>query len=59
MVLVGSVISYGSKIWTITLDIRRKLNAVEIDYIRSSTCVTRIQGIRNKKIRVRLDAVKR
>lgn len=45
--MVESVLSYGCEVWSMNADIKRKLTAVEMDYLRRSAGVSRIE-IRNR-----------
>lgn len=40
-VMVESVLCYGSEVWTLNADLRRRLNAVEMDYLRRSARISR------------------
>lgn len=50
---VESVLCYGSEIWVMKEE-KRKLLAVEMDYLRKSAGVSRLQRIRNEEIRNRM-----
>jgi hypothetical protein len=54
-VLVESVLLYGSEIWTLIEYYRKRLQAVEMDYLRSAR-VSRLEHIRNQEIRTRMNA---
>jgi hypothetical protein len=55
MVLVESVLLYGSEIWTLKY-YRKRLQAVEMDYLRRSARVSRLEHISNQEIRTRMNA---
>lgn len=52
--LVESVLCYGSEVWVLNADLERRLQAVEMDYLRRSARVSRIQRISNDEIRRRM-----
>lgn len=54
--MVESTLCYGSEIWTINADLKRRLNAVEMDYLRRSARTSRLQHVTNEVIRDRLHA---
>jgi hypothetical protein len=56
MVLVESVLLYGSEIWTLNKYYRKGLQAVEMDYLRRSERASRLQHISNQEIRTRMNA---
>jgi hypothetical protein len=55
-VMVESTLCYGSEIWTINAETKRRLNAVEMDYLRRSARVSRFKHIKNEEIRRRMIA---
>jgi hypothetical protein len=56
MVLVESVLLYGSEIWTLKNYYRKILQAVEMDYLRRSARVSRLEHVSNQEIRTRMNA---
>jgi hypothetical protein len=46
-VLVESVLLYGGEIWTLNEYYRKRLQAVEMDYLRKSARVSRLEHISN------------
>ncbi|XP_030758926.1 uncharacterized protein LOC115884471 [Sitophilus oryzae] len=54
--LVESVLCYGCEVWTVNSDLRRKLLATEMEYLRRSSRVSRRECVRNEVIRRRIDA---
>jgi hypothetical protein len=46
--VVKSILSYGDKTWTIKQKHRRKLLATEMDYLRRSSRISRMDRIRTK-----------
>jgi hypothetical protein len=56
---VESVLLCGSEIWTLNEYYRRRLQAVEMDYLRRSARVSRLQHISNQEIRTRMNAEER
>lgn len=56
-VLVETVLCYGSEIWTMREDDKRKVRAVEMDYLRRSSRVSRRERITNDEIRNRMAAI--
>lgn len=53
---VESVLSYGCEVWTLSTEIIRQLNAVEMDYLRRSAGVSRRERITSEEIRRRMHA---
>lgn len=54
--MVESVLSYGSEVWTLSAEMKRKINTVEMDYLRRSEGISRLQRINNEDIRQRANA---
>ena len=54
--MVESVLCYGSEIWALKEEDKRKLLAIEMDYLRRSARVSRLQRVRNEEIRNRMKA---
>lgn len=54
--MVESVLSYGCEVWSMNADIKRKLIAVEMDYLRRSAGVSRMEHVTNIEIRNRMGA---
>lgn len=54
--LVESVLCYGSEIWVMNADLERRLKATEMDYLRRSARVSRLQRITNEEIRQKMHA---
>jgi hypothetical protein len=54
--LVGSVLCYGCETWIINEQYQRRINAVEMDYLRRSARVSRLEHMNNEEIRKRMDA---
>jgi hypothetical protein len=55
---VESVLLYGSEIWTLNEYYRKRLQAVEMDCLRRSARVSRLEHISNQEIRTRMNAEK-
>jgi hypothetical protein len=55
-VLVESVLLYGNEIWTLNEYYRKRLQAVEMDYLRKSAGVSRLEHTSNQEIRTRMNA---
>jgi hypothetical protein len=53
---VESVLCYGCETWIINEQYKRIINAVEMDYLRRSARVSRLEHISNEEIRKRMDA---
>lgn len=51
--IVEPVLTYGAESWQITSKERNKIQAVEMDYLRRSCRVSKLQHIRNEEIRRR------
>jgi hypothetical protein len=47
---------YGSEIWTLNEYYRKRLQALEMDYLQRSARVSRLEHISNQEIRTRMDA---
>ena len=47
---------YGCEVWLLKAEEQRKLLALEMDYLRTSTTVSRLQGIPNTAIRNKMQA---
>jgi ppGpp synthetase/RelA/SpoT-type nucleotidyltranferase len=47
---------YGSEIWTLNEYYRKRLLAVEMDYLRMSARVSRLEHMSNQEIRTRMNA---
>lgn len=56
--LVKSVLSYGSLIWGITAEFRRKTNTIVMKYLSSNPEVSRDNHITNEEIEEGLNAPK-
>lgn len=54
--MVESVLCYGSEIWALREEDKRRVLAVEMDYLRRSARVSRLQRVRNEEIRNRTSA---
>ncbi|KAJ4435246.1 hypothetical protein ANN_23824 [Periplaneta americana] len=54
--LVESVLNYGSEIWVTNAYYRKRILALEMDYLRRSARVSRLDHIKNEEIRHRMDA---
>lgn len=54
--LVESVLTYGSEVWTMSAAVKRKLNAIEMDYLRRGARRSRRERVRNEEIRSIMDA---
>jgi S-ribosylhomocysteine lyase LuxS involved in autoinducer biosynthesis len=52
---VESVSLYASEIWTLNEYYRKRLQAVEMDYLKSAR-VSRLEHISNQEIRTRMNA---
>lgn len=53
--IVQSIVTYGSETWEITQRNKERLLAVEMDALRRSCRVSRLQHIRNSEIRERMN----
>lgn len=49
--MVESVLCYGSEVWTMTAETRRRINTVQMDYLRRSALVSKLDRITNDEIR--------
>ena len=49
--MVESVLCYGSEVWTLNADLKRRVNAVEIDYLRRSARISRMDKKSNEEVR--------
>ncbi|KAK4876924.1 hypothetical protein RN001_009430 [Aquatica leii] len=49
--MVKKVLGYGSEVWTIKEDDKRKIMAVEMDHLRRSARKPRLEHVRNDEIR--------
>ncbi|XP_030760716.1 uncharacterized protein LOC115885831 [Sitophilus oryzae] len=54
--MVESVLCYGSEICALREEDKRRILAVEMDYLRRSARVSRLQRVRNEEIRNRTSA---
>lgn len=54
--IVESILTYGGESWTINEKMRRKILATEMDSLRRSMRISRIQHIRNDYVRMEMDA---
>ena len=54
--LVESVVTYGCEVWTLKAVQKRALNALEMDYLRRSAGVSKLDRVRNVEIRAKMDA---
>lgn len=54
--LVESVVTYGCEVWTLKAEQKRALNALEMDYLRRSARVSKLDRVRNVEIRAKMDA---
>ncbi|XP_030752232.1 uncharacterized protein LOC115879476 [Sitophilus oryzae] len=54
--MVESVLCYGSELWALREEDKRRILAVEMDYLRRSARVSRLQRVRNEEIRNRTSA---
>lgn len=53
--MVKSILTYGSETWEVTKRNKDRLLATEMDFLRRSCGVSRLQHIRNEEIRRRMD----
>nr|CAH7720024.1 unnamed protein product [Callosobruchus chinensis] len=53
--IVQSILLYGSEVWETTKRDRQRLEATEMDYLRSSCGVSRLEKIKNEEIRRRMN----
>ncbi|XP_030747709.1 uncharacterized protein LOC115876161 [Sitophilus oryzae] len=54
--LVESVVTYGCEVWTLKAEQKLALNALEMDYLRRSARVSKLDRVRNVEIRAKMDA---
>lgn len=54
--MVDTVLSYGCEVWAMKEEIKRRINAVEMDYLRRSTRTSRLERVRNEDIRKKMHA---
>ena len=54
--MVETVLTYGCEVWTLKEEDKRRLTAIEMDYLRRSTRRSRIERIRNEEIRKEMSA---
>ena len=54
--MVESMACYGCEVWILKTEEQRKLLALEMDYLRRSTRVSRLQKIPNTAIRNKMQA---
>ena len=54
--MVESVAYYGCEVWLLKREEQRKLLALEMDYLRRSARVSRLQKIQNTTIRSKMQA---
>jgi hypothetical protein len=54
--MVKSVLIYGSEIWSLYEDDRRRINATEMDALRRSARISKLDRKTNKYIRGKIDA---
>ncbi|XP_030767681.1 uncharacterized protein LOC115891369 [Sitophilus oryzae] len=54
--LVETVVTYGCEISTLKAEQKRALNALEMDYLRRSARVSKLDRVRNVEIRAKMDA---
>jgi hypothetical protein len=54
-----NTVPYGSEIWTLNEYYRKILQAVEMDYLRRSARVSRLERISNQEIRTRMNSEER
>jgi hypothetical protein len=52
--IVKRILTYGAETWTIKQKHRRKLLATEMDYLRRSARISRMDRIRNETIRTKM-----
>ena len=51
--VVQSILMYGSETWEMTKRDQQRINAVEMDFLRRSCRVSRVDRVRNSEIRER------
>ena len=49
--LVESMLCYSSEVWVLNADLKRRLLAVEMDYLRRSAGISRIERRTNNEVR--------
>jgi hypothetical protein len=54
-ILVQSVLCYGCETWIINEQYKRRISAIEMDYLRRSARVSRLEHMSNEEIRKRMD----
>lgn len=54
--MVESVMTYGAEVWTMGAEEKRRINTVEMDYLRRSARKSRIERVRNVDIRRIMEA---
>jgi hypothetical protein len=54
--MVKSVLIYGAETWSLYEDDRRKINATELDELRQSARVSKLERKTNEYIRGKMDA---
>lgn len=54
--MVDSVLTYGCEVWTMKEEDKKRLTAVEMDYLRRSSRTSRLERVRNEEIRNRMSA---
>ena len=55
-IMVESVLCYGSELWILNADLKRRLIAVEMDYLRRGARISRIEKKTNDEVRARMNA---
>ncbi|XP_071644241.1 uncharacterized protein [Temnothorax longispinosus] len=56
--MVEAVLCYGCEVWSLNADTRRRINAVEMDYLRRGAGVSRLSRVKNEEVRNRMEAEK-
>jgi hypothetical protein len=54
--MVKSVLIYGAEIWSLYVDDRRRINATEMDALRRSARISKLDRKTNEYIRGKMDA---
>lgn len=49
--MVKSVVTYAADVWTLSMREKQKLHSLEMDYLRRSARISRLDRVRNKDIR--------
>lgn len=49
--MVDTVLTYGCEVWTMKQDDKRRIEAVEMDYLRRSSRISKLERVRNEEIR--------